>query len=119
MATLLRSRQNCVYLQKKCNMAKPFKPLVDSLPAPLRNKYIVAVILFAVWMIFFDTHNLFTQISLYQTEQSLMDELDHYGYSIEEAWENKRDIEVNREKFAREQFYLKKSSEDVFIIPDE
>ena len=99
-------------------MAKPLKPLVDKLPKPLRNKYIVALLVFAVWMLFFDTHNLFTQLNLYRTEKALQHEIEYYGESIEQAWENKRDIEVNREKFAREQYFLKKKSEDVFIIPD-
>lgn len=99
-------------------MAKPLKPFIDALPKPLRNKYMAALVVFAIWMIFFDSNNLFTQLNLYRTEKSLQQEIKHYGQSIEDAWENKRDIEVNREKFAREQYYLKKGSEDVFIIPD-
>ena len=99
-------------------MANPLKPLIDQLPKPFRNKYFLVLVLFAGWMIFFDKHNLLTQVELYQTLQGLEEEKRFYGKSIEEAWEDKRDIEVDKEKFAREHYYLKKRNEDVFIIED-
>jgi cell division protein DivIC len=97
-------------------MANPLKPLIDQLPAPFRNKYFLVLILFVGWLVFFDKHQVLTQWDLHQTLQNLEEEKAFYEEKIEEAWEDKQDIEVNREKFAREKYYLKKKDEDVFVI---
>ena len=43
----------------------------------------------------------------------------YYKVKIQETWQDKQDIETNKEKFAREHYHLQKSNEDVFIIVDE
>jgi hypothetical protein len=99
-------------------MANPFKPLIDQLPAPFRNKYFVVLVLFVAWLVFFDKHQILTQWELHRTLQDLKEEKAYYEEKIEEAWEDKRDIEENAEKFAREKYYLKKKDEDVFVIQE-
>jgi len=97
----------------------PFQTLVDQIPAPLRNRYFLALALFFAWMIFFDKHDLITQWNLQQSVNKLEQDREYYTREIEKAQQNRKELQVNREKFAREEYFLKKSDEDVFIIIEE
>ena len=97
----------------------PFKPLIKQIPAPLRNKYFLVLAVFITWMIFFDKHDVLTQWQLQQTLNKMQEDKAYYKEKIEETWQDKQDIENNKEKFAREHYYLQKDREDVFIIVDE
>jgi cell division protein DivIC len=96
-----------------------FQPLIDRVPAPLRNKFFLALVLFAGWMIFFDNHDILTQLRLQRTVNKLEQDKEFYTNKIEEAREEGRELEINKEKFARERYYMKKQDEDVFIIVKE
>lgn len=99
-------------------MSNPLKPLLDRLPQPFQSRYFVASVLFCVWLLFFDKHNVLTQIELSNTLTELKRKKIFYQENIEHIWEDKRDIEVNKEKFAREHYFMKKRQEDVYIIED-
>ncbi len=97
----------------------PFKPLVRQIPAPFRNKYFLVLAVFITWMIFFDKHDILTQWQLQQTLNKMEEDKAYYESKLQEAWQHKQDIETNKEKFARENYYLQKEHEDVFIIVEE
>lgn len=97
----------------------PFKPFLKKIPTPLRNKYFLVLVVFFGWLIFFDTHDVLTQWRLQQSLHKLEQDKIYYEEKIEEVKKDKRDIENNKEKFAREHYYMKKSNEDVFIIVEE
>ncbi len=97
----------------------PFKPFIKKIPAPLRNFYFVALALFFGWLIFFDSHDVLTQYKLQQTITNLENDRQYYIENIKEVEKDRLDIEVNKEKFAREHYYMKKDNEDVFIIVEE
>jgi cell division protein FtsB len=67
-------------------------------------------------MIFLDRHDLVTQWRLQKTVDKLEEDKAFYSEKIEEAEQERLDLDINDEKFAREQYYMKKSDEDVFII---
>lgn len=94
----------------------PLQLLLNQIPAPLRNKYFLVLTLFFGWMIFFDQHDLVTQWHLQDTVKDMEAEKEAYTDKIEEAKQNRLDLEVNKEKFAREKYYMQKYNEDVFII---
>lgn len=94
----------------------PLQALIEEIPAPLRNKYFLVLVAFFAWMIFFDKHDFITQWQLQRTVDKLEKDKQYYSKKIEEAEQDRYDLEVNREKFAREHYYLQKSDEDVFII---
>lgn len=96
----------------------PFKPLTNAIPAPLKNKYFLVTSLFVAWMIFFDKHDLLTMVHLEQTQNELEADKRYYKGKIKEAHEDRVDIEQNKEKFAREKYYLQKNDEEVFIMVD-
>ncbi len=100
-------------------MSNPFKPLLDKLPAPFRNKYFVVLAIYFAWLVFFDKHQILTQLELRQTLRELKLEKQFYQEKTAEAWEDHKDIEEEREKVAREKYQMRKSNEEVFIIVKE
>jgi cell division protein DivIC len=94
----------------------PFQALLEEIPAPLRNKYFLVLLAFFAWMMFFDRHDFITQWQLQRSVDQLENDKEYYSKKIEEAEQDRYDLDVNREKFAREHYYLQKSNEDVFII---
>ena len=83
------------------------------------NKYSVSFIFFMIWMIFFDHHKISDQIQLSQTVRQLENEKDQYAEKIVQIKKDRADIETNREKYAREKFYMHKPGEEVYIVRDE
>ena len=101
-------------------MAKnPVDQLLELVPAPLRNRYFLILLLFVGWMIFFDKHDVLTQWRLQSTVDQLNDEKAFYTEQIEQAEQERLELEINKEKIAREKYYMKRPGEDVFIIVDE
>lgn len=80
--------------------------------------YIVILLLFLLWMLFFDTNSWFIHQELNDDIDALEENKEFY---IEEIKKDKAFIEkmkdsLEQEKFAREKYYLKKENEDIFII---
>lgn len=96
--------------------SNPFKPLIRQIPAPIRNRYFVVLVFFFAWLIFFDSHNMWTQYQLQQSLNKLKSDKIFYEEKIQEVKEEADDIALNKEKFAREKYYMKKKNEDVFVI---
>lgn len=82
------------------------------------NKYMLIVILFLVWMIFFDANSYLIHRELDTDIKALEDNAEFYQKEIDQdkAFIKKMDDEEEMEKFAREKYYLKKENEDIYII---
>ncbi|SIO50298.1 Septum formation initiator [Chitinophaga niabensis] len=99
------------------DMLKRFKKV----PAILRNKFIVGGVLFVVWLLFVDRNNVFTQFTLSSEESKLEDQKAFYKQEIDRARQDQFELlssPEKLEKFAREQYRMKKEDEDLFIIPE-
>ncbi|WP_116126114.1 FtsB family cell division protein [Lewinella sp. IMCC34183] len=96
----------------------PITALWMQVPAYLRNRYFVTLVLFLVLMVFVDRHDVGTQFRLHATVDRLEDDLQRYDRLTAEAEAEKLDMEQNRERFARENYYMQQDDEDVFIIVD-
>lgn len=82
------------------------------------NAYVLVLTLFVVWMVFFDTNSLFIHNELKRENQKLMQQKEFLEEQIakdKEVIERLSDPE-ELEKFAREQYFLKKKNEDIYII---
>jgi cell division protein DivIC len=83
------------------------------------NKYLIAFLCFSVWMIFFDEHNiLFMRLNLNKLKKYRV-ESSYYKEKILADSERLKELQTsskNLEKFAREQFLMKKKNEDIFVI---
>ncbi|NJC27400.1 FtsB family cell division protein [Neolewinella antarctica] len=96
----------------------PVQEILNKLPPYVRNRYFIALVLFTAWMVFFDRHDVLTQFQLRSTVDRLENELHAFDGKIDRAEAEKQDMESNRERFARESYYMQKDDEDVFIIVD-
>jgi cell division protein DivIC len=88
----------------------------------LKNKYILASVFFIVWVGFFDQNNLFERFQNMRELKKLSEDKEYYQSKISEESERLKELKTNKEnleKFAREQYLMKRDNEDVFIIVDE
>ncbi len=94
-------------------------PWLQGLFKPFGNKFLFVLVLFFGWMLFFDKHGMLTQFRLQRSVNQLEADKEFYQDKIRESHEAREDLEINKEKYAREHYYMKKSDEDVFIIEKE
>jgi len=82
------------------------------------NKYVWVLLFFVAWMIFLDNYS-YLDHRLLNRE---IDELeDNKKYYLEEIKKDEENIKLLKnpdqiEKYAREKYYMKKDSEDIYII---
>jgi cell division protein FtsB len=84
-----------------------------------KNKYTLSLILFFSWIFFFDQNNLIDRISNIQQLHQLEQDRYYYLEKIKQDTERLKELKSNSEnleKFAREQYLMKKPNEDIFII---
>lgn len=84
-----------------------------------KNKYLFALIAFAIWMIFFDRNNLPVQVQRYSELNGLRRSEIHLKEQIKSTREELKLLKTNPEtleKYARERYYMKRDNEDVFIV---
>ena len=84
-----------------------------------KNKYFLAVIVFAVWMLFFDRNDMISQYGYRSQVNKLEQEREFYLTQIATVKKDLTELDSNlnsAEKFAREKYFMKKDNEDVFII---
>jgi cell division protein FtsB len=86
-----------------------------------KNKFVLASILFVVWMLFFDHNNLFLHLQYRAELNELKQSKQYYKDEIEKT---KKDVELIKtnplwmEKVAREQYLMKRDNEDVFLVKE-
>lgn len=97
-------------------MKKDNRKKLSTLFNPLKNIHLLAFLLFVIWMVFFDAHKLSTQLNSSNKLSTLELEKVKLLDKIEKTNQELEGLKVNKEKFAREQYYMKKDDEDVFII---
>ena len=88
----------------------------------VKNKFLLALTLFVVWVAIFDRYNLVDRITAIQEIKSLESDKEYYTIKIEEdsvALENLTQDPQYLERFAREKYLMKKDNEDVFVIVKE
>ncbi len=87
-----------------------------------KNKYLLTVIIFAVWMIAIDKNNMIAQYKLINELSDLRDKKAYYISEIEKDKKATYELNTNMktlEKFAREKYLLKRDNEDIFLIVKE
>jgi len=85
----------------------------------LSNKYVIALAIFAVVILFTDHNNLFEQWDRRQELKELQAKKAYYQQEIEKTKRKLADLSNNTaalEKFAREKFYMKRDNEDLFVM---
>ena len=84
----------------------------------LKNSYVIIIIIFVVWMIFFDSNSILVHNELNNDINDLNNQKEYYKNEIE-----RDNIELNQiktdsglEKYAREKLFMKRENEEIFII---
>jgi hypothetical protein len=87
--------------------------------AVFTNKYLIAFMVFSVWMLFIDDNNIFflrknvNKVKEYRVEKAhFLEKIRKDSLQLQEMKANAK----NLEKFAREEFLMKKKDEDIFLI---
>jgi len=89
------------------------------IPWYLKNKYILTVFLLFTWVLLYDNFDLVTVIKMRIEINKKEKEMEHLQTLIEQDKQNYKELTSNREqleKFARENYLMKKENEDIFII---
>ena len=84
----------------------------------MTNMYVLVLTLFVIWMAFFDTNSLLIHLEL----KKEIDKLEQQKAFLKDEIEKDKKVlkklssEEELEKFAREQYYMKKDNEEIFLI---
>ena len=85
----------------------------------ISNKYIIALVVFAMMMLFFDDNNLFVQLDRKRQLNDLLKSKAFYEAEIANTQQTLNKLQsspASVEKFARENFLMKRDNEDIFIV---
>jgi cell division protein FtsB len=93
--------------------------MLNYIPSYFKNKYLLSGLIFLVWILFFDQNNLITQFAYKQELNKLLEDKQYYIQEIKYTIDNLNELTSNPktlEKFARENYLMKKDNEEVFVI---
>jgi cell division protein DivIC len=85
------------------------------------NKYFITTVLFVVWLLFFDSNNILTNMRTRDKLNELKKEKEFY---IDEIKKDSVMIQkllydtLELEKYAREKYLMKKDNEDLYLLID-
>lgn len=101
-------------------MKNPFKNTFEKWPL-LRivgNRYVLVLLVFVVWMLFLDNYSWLNHRLLDKDIDELNDNKEYYKEEIRKDVRNIKILKDSNqiEKFAREKYYMKRDSEDIYII---
>lgn len=90
------------------------KPIVKF----ITNRYVMILAIFVVWMVFFDENSWVNHHEFDKEIDKLKSEKEYYKSEIDsdKNFINKHNNREALEKFAREQYNMKKENEEIFII---
>ncbi|MBS0011184.1 MAG: septum formation initiator family protein [Bacteroidales bacterium] len=96
--------------------------IYNKIPPILRNRYFLTLLVFIVWIFLFDNNNLIDRFHYMKNLRQLEKDKEYYQERIEEDRRKLNELKTNNdnlEKFAREQYFMKRENEDIYIIVDE
>ena len=84
----------------------------------LGNKYVIVLLFFIIWMLFLDNTSYLVHSELDKQINELEDNKKYYKDEINKDNSNIKKLKNTNqiERYAREKYYMKRDSEDVYII---
>ena len=95
------------------------KDLLDKIPTPLKNRYVLCAIALLTWITFFDSFDLFTTVKNQQLLSKMEEQKEWYQEQIIETRADLHQLNSDGamlEKFARERYLMKRDVEDIFVL---
>lgn len=85
---------------------------------PFKNVFLLILIVFSVWMLFFDSNSWFIHNELNNDIEKLEEEKEYYQNEIKKDNKEikKLSTEEGLEKFGRETYNMKKEGEEIYLI---
>ena len=83
------------------------------------NKYVVTIFLFLIWMVFFDNTSFLVVNELNGEVNKYEEQLAYYKEEYQkndEFYKKLMNNKSEKEKFARENYFMKKPNEEIFIL---
>lgn len=86
------------------------------------NKFVLAILVFSIWVSFFDPKDIGV---IYSKEEKLKDLQQSESILIKNIKDTKDELDQLKsnagtiEKYAREKYYMKKDNEEVFIVDNQ
>lgn len=84
-----------------------------------KNKYVLTLVGFGIWLGFFSQYSLMERAGLARHFRDLQQEKQYYIEQIKRDSVRLRELTTGTEeleKYAREQYYMKKPGEDIFVV---
>jgi len=88
----------------------------------LRNYYVLATLVFVVWVGFIDTDNFISQRKQRKEVDALLAKKKFYTEEIQKMKKLSADLATNKEameRYGRETYLMKKPNEDIFLVVNE
>ncbi|MBI4645052.1 MAG: septum formation initiator family protein [Bacteroidia bacterium] len=88
----------------------------------MKNKYILTTLIFLLILIFFSQNNLINRYKDIKYLERLRTDKEFYIKAIHNAEKKIYELKTNKEsleKFAREEYLMKKPDEDIFVVVKE
>jgi cell division protein DivIC len=92
---------------------------INKVPAIFRNKYILTILIFVVWVFLLDSNNLISRFQDMRELHRLNEDREYLQNKVEVDKKKINELKTdnhNLEKFGREQYLMKKPDEDLFIV---
>ena len=82
------------------------------------NRYVIILAVFIVWMLFFDENSMLNHREFNKEINKLKSEQDYLNNEIKQDKEliDKLKDKEELEKFAREEYHMKKENEEIYLI---
>ncbi len=96
------------------------KNLKDISPLLFKYKYVFITAFFFVWISLFSENSCYERKRLRNKKEMLKEQRDYYVNKIKKDSTKLNQLKAdndNLEKFARENYFMSKKNEDVFVVP--
>ena len=95
--------------------------IYQSTPIWLKNRYFISVFCFIIWIFFFDTNSIITQINQSKEIKKIQQDQFYFRQEIEKDQSiidiiSQDSLTPEFEKYLRENLFLSKKNEEIFII---
>jgi cell division protein FtsB len=100
-------------------MNKVFLNMPKRLPKFLKNRYVLVVLFFVLYITFFDAHDLISQIGIRWKIHNIEQQMDFLNKDTQQAKDQIIELTTDSaslEKFAREEYRMKRENEEIFVI---
>jgi len=93
--------------------------MLKKVPPFFRNRYVAVLVLFILYISFFDAHDLISQMEIKMELREISEEIDYLNEHTESAKSQIEELTSDKEeleKFAREQYLMKRENEEIFVL---